>query len=201
MQGENIIRTQEIRKKRLQDLGVTKDKKSSTLEVQSKEMATLEDQKSEQDKVVQQLKKQGKDLNARIAEKQKQMAKVNAAVKAAIAAAIKAEAARKAAEKLAADKARRDAAAAATANNSSNTNNSKTTENVKRPVNKEKTVIAPANKTLNDENENIALSASFKNNQGKFTVARGSWLNIDALRTELFAEWRHVHQFRAHDLI
>ena len=163
MQGENIIRTQELRKNRLQDLGVSKQKKSSTLEVQSKEMATLVVQKAEQDKVVVQLKKEGKDLNARIVAKQKQMAKVNAAVKAAIAAAIRAEEKRKADEKIAADKKRREDAALATKNNSATTN-PKSTEPVKKPVKSSSAVTAPPSEVLNKEN--IALSNSFEKNRG-----------------------------------
>ncbi len=164
MQGENIIRTQELRKNRLQDLGISKQKKSSTLDVQSKEMATLVVQKAEQDKVVVQLKKEGKDLNARIVAKQKQMAKVNAAVKAAIAAAIRAEEKRKADEKIAAERKRReDAALAAKANVGASTN-PKTAEPVKKPVKGTTTVTAPPSEILNKEN--IALSNSFEKNRG-----------------------------------
>ena len=159
MQGENILRTQELRRKRLEDLGVSKEKKNSTLEVQNKEMQTLEEQKVEQDKVVAALKKQGKDLNARIAARKKDMAKVDAAVKAAIAKAIKvkhdadmAEIARK--KKLLAD------------NSNNTTTTVKTTPAVKttpgsRPV---KTVPAVDYETLNKEN--IALNAKFEQNRG-----------------------------------
>ena len=89
MQGQNILRTQELRRKRLEDLGASKKTKSITLGEQSKEMSELEKQKAEQDRVVLQLKKEGSGLNARIAAKQKQMAKVNGAIKSAIAKAIK----------------------------------------------------------------------------------------------------------------
>ena len=165
MQGENIIRTQELRKKRLEDLGASKEKKSATLDVQSKEMQTLQDQRNEQDKVVADLKKQGKDLNARIAAKQKDMAKVNAAVKAAIAKAIKEENDRKAAEKLAIEKKKKEDALIAK-NNSSNNAGTKTTAPVKAPVKNNTVVTAPENRPLNTD-ENIALSADFRNNQGK----------------------------------
>jgi murein hydrolase activator len=89
MQGQNILRTQELRVKRLQDLGVTKITKSKTLEVQKAEVKQLEDQKTQQDRIVENLKKQGKDINARIAEKERQVAKVNGAIKKAIAKALK----------------------------------------------------------------------------------------------------------------
>ena len=89
MQGQNILRTQELRRKRLQDLGASKQTKSVTLGIQSKELTILEQQKEEQDKIVAQLKKEGNGLNARIAAKQKQIAKVNNAIRSAIAKAIK----------------------------------------------------------------------------------------------------------------
>jgi murein hydrolase activator len=91
MQGQNIIRTQDLRKKRLNDLGATKETKKTSLEMQKEEMDKLAAQKLEQDKIVQDLKRQGKSIEARIADKQRQVAKVNAAVKAAIAKAIREE--------------------------------------------------------------------------------------------------------------
>lgn len=91
MQGQNILRTQALRKKRLEDLGVTKQTKTSVLVVQTDELKKLEAQKQKQASIVQNLKKQGQDLNARIAARQRQMAKVNLAVKAAIAKAIREE--------------------------------------------------------------------------------------------------------------
>ena len=51
MQGENIIRTQELRKKRIGDLSGTKKNKSVTLQSQSKEMAALEEQQKEKDRI------------------------------------------------------------------------------------------------------------------------------------------------------
>ncbi len=112
MQGQNIIRTQDLRRKKLEDLGVTKQTKSSTLLVQTVEMKKLDEQKVEQDRIVANLKKQGKDINARIAEKQRQVAKVNAAVKAAIAKAIREEKERERLAEIAARKKRDDDKAA-----------------------------------------------------------------------------------------
>jgi murein hydrolase activator len=89
MQGQNIIRTQDLRKKRLDDLGATKEIKKSSLEMQKEEMDKLAQQKAEQDKIVADLKKQGKSLTTRIADKERQVAKINAAVKAAIAKAMR----------------------------------------------------------------------------------------------------------------
>ena len=84
MQGENIIRTQDLRKKRIVDLSGTKDQKNKVLEVQSSEMALLETQQKEKDRVLDELKKQGKQLNKQMAAKQKQMQKVTIAIAAAI---------------------------------------------------------------------------------------------------------------------
>ena len=173
MQGQNILRTQELRRKRLEDLGVSKKTKSVTLDVQSKEMDVLEQQKAEQNKVVVQLKKEGSGLNARIAAKQKQIAKVNGAIKTAIAKAIKEDNDRRiAAEK--ADKKRRDDLAA-------ESKKKKTEDAVAVKVGGKtvapeiKTVTTPLKKSaaivkepevvlLN--NENIALNASFERNRG-----------------------------------
>ena len=173
MQGQNILRTPELRRKRLEDLGVSKKTKSVTLDVQSKEMDVLEQQKAEQNKVVVQLKKEGSGLNARIAAKQKQIAKVNGAIKTAIAKAIKEDNDRRiAAEK--ADKKRRDDLAA-------ESKKKKTEDAVAVKVGGKtvapeiKTVTTPLKKSaaivkepevvlLN--NENIALNASFERNRG-----------------------------------
>jgi len=155
MQGENILRTQELRRKRLEDLGVSKEKKNSTLEVQNKEMQTLEEQKTEQDKIVAALKKQGKDLNARIAAKRKDMAKVDAAVKAAIAKAIKE------------DNLKRAAAIAAAKNKPTTpkvTTTTTTTSKVTTPTRPVKTVPVVDYETLNKEN--VALNAKFEQNRG-----------------------------------
>jgi septal ring factor EnvC (AmiA/AmiB activator) len=84
MQGQNIVRTQTLRKKRIEDLSGAKKVKNEVLEVQSKEMAELESQQKEKDRIIAQLKKQGKQLNNQIAAKQKQMQKVNNAIAAAI---------------------------------------------------------------------------------------------------------------------
>ena len=163
MQGENILRTQELRRKRLEDLGVSKEKKNVTLDVQSKEMVTLEEQKAEQAKVVEQLKKQGKDLNARIAAKQKEMARVNSAVKAAIAKAIADEKKEREARAAAAKK----AAATITAKASSSEKTSTAKTSTVKSTRVTAPVTAPENVALNKEdNENIALSNSFEKNRG-----------------------------------
>ncbi len=192
MQGQNILRTQELRRKRLEDLGVSKKTKSVTLDVQSKEMTELEKQKAEQDKVVVQLKKEGNGLNARIAAKQKQMAKVNGAIKNAIAKAIKEANDKRLAEEKIAKKRRDDLAAEAKrvkaendkiakANAAATATGKPTTavaEPVKaRPLKEPVAVVAPASTTFNADN--IALNNSFERNKGSlpWPVDNGAVLN------------------------
>lgn len=84
IQGENILRTQELRKKRVIDLGGSKMQKNETLQIQNKELAVLESQQKEKNRILEELKKQGKNLNSQIAAKKKQMQKVSNAIANAI---------------------------------------------------------------------------------------------------------------------
>jgi septal ring factor EnvC (AmiA/AmiB activator) len=165
MQGENIARTQTLRKKRMNDLSETKVEKNQVLTVQNNEMLTLEIQKKEKDRVLYELKKQGKQLNKQMAAKQKQMQKVNNAIAAAIKRAQE-EARREAMAKAAAEKERlrklADAEAKAKAKANPNTEPTKPTVTPKvkpatEPVKRESVL-------LNDEN--IALNNSFEKNRG-----------------------------------
>jgi murein hydrolase activator len=198
MQGQNIMRTQDLRRKRLEDLGVTKQTKSVALNVQTDEMKKLEEQKQEQDRIVAQLKKEGKDLNTRIAEKQRQVAKVNAAVKAAIAKAIRednerrkiAEAAAKKKrdearaeeerlariKKAADDKAARDKRAADIAKGKT-PDPIKETPKEAKPPKAPREVVVPESRDLNTEN--YALNSSFERNRGSlpWPVDNGAILN------------------------
>ena len=190
MQGQNILRTQELRRKRLEDLGVSKKTKSVTLDVQSKEMDVLEQQKAEQNKVVVQLKKEGSGLNARIAAKQKQIAKVNGAIKTAIAKAIKEANDMRIAEEKAAKKRRDDLANAeknrkaeelrnAKAASATSTTTGKTNAEPAKPrvIKEPVTVVAHAATTFNADN--IALNNSFERNRGSlpWPVDNGAVLN------------------------
>lgn len=83
-QGENILRTQELRRQKLNELGVVKEQKSQVLQIKDKEAAALESQKQEKDKIVNDLKKQGKELNGQLTAFKKQNAKVERAIAAAI---------------------------------------------------------------------------------------------------------------------
>jgi murein hydrolase activator len=185
VQGQNILRMQDLRYNRLEQLGVTKRVKNETLEQKTEEMKKLEEQKLEQDKIVASLKREGKDLNTRIAEKNRLVAKVDKAIKAAIAKAIAEEAAReKERRRLAAIEAKKEAdrraaakkaeevriakEAAELAKNKSATAGKPATGNeapdptpaVRKP--KETKVAEPV--ILADAN--VALNASFERNRG-----------------------------------
>lgn len=168
MQGENILRTQELRRQRLEDLGVSKKTKSTTLDLQSKEMDELEKQKAEQDKVVKALQKDAKTLNNSLAAKKKQAAKVKTLIDAAIKEAI-AEAKRESA-RLAEIKRAKDAAAEAARlkaikdNKASNPTVSTTPIKTPPTTPSPKPIKQPESELLNSEN--IALNADFKKNLG-----------------------------------
>lgn len=196
MQGENILRTQELRKKKKEELGGAKVEKNKTLQVQSKEMQALEAQKKEKDRILAELKKQGKQLNNQIVAKQKQMQKVSNAIAAAIKKAQ--EEAKKAALAKAAEEERKRLAEArelAKANpGATTTGTEKGTAPVKvkpaKPVNK------PAESVLLNAG-NTALNANFERNRGslpwpldrgvvlmhygKNTLPSGSVLNVTSV--------------------
>jgi septal ring factor EnvC (AmiA/AmiB activator) len=169
MQGENILRTQELRRKRIGDLGGAKKQKSETLQTQSKEMQVLEAQQKEKDRILADLKKQGKQLNNQIAAKQKQMQKVSNAIAAAIKKAQ--EAARKAALAKAADeeRKRKDAEKALAKNNNNNPDITNTNSNIKSistPVKTRTSVPAKNTESVLLNAGNTALNASFEKNRG-----------------------------------
>ena len=169
MQGENILRTQDLRRKRIGDLSGTKKQKNETLQTQSKEMTALESQQKEKDRIVFELKKQGKQLNSQMAAKQKQMKKVSNAIAAAIKKAMD-EARRAALAKSASEeRKRKEAERDPSKNNNNNADNiipNNNTKSISVPV-KTKTVV-PAKNTesvlLNAGN--IELNTSFEKNRG-----------------------------------
>ena len=161
MQGENILRTQELRKQRVEELTGTKIKKSVVLKDKDKEMSVLEKEQKEKDRILSELKKQGKQLNDKMTVTRKQLKKVDNAIAAAIKRAL--DEARKTAIKKANDEeARRVSVAKAAAKNNAgvvaaapkNTTPAKKTEPKK----------APESVLLNSEN--ITVNANFINNKG-----------------------------------
>jgi murein hydrolase activator len=165
IQGENILRTQELRKNRIADLTGSKRQKSTTLQTQSKEMAVLEMQKKEKDRILNELKKQGKSLNNQIAAKKNQMQKVSNAIAAAIKKAQE-EARKEAIAKAAAEeRKRKEAEKKDIAKNEPGKETSPTpTKNVATPV---KPVIpAKTAESVLLNSGNIALNNSFEKNRG-----------------------------------
>lgn len=196
MQGQNIIRTQDLRRNKLEDLGVSKQHKSVALDVQAEELKKIEEQKAVQAKIAEQLKRKGSELNASISANQKQVAKVNAAIKAAIAKAIKEEKERARLAKIVEDKRRADLAAEKAKLEKirkaeeakiakANPATSKTTEaSTAKTIAKEskapkapKEIIVPESRDLNSES--VALNASFERNKGSlpWPVDNGGVLN------------------------
>ena len=195
MQGENILRTQELRRKKKEELGGAKVEKNKTLLTQSKEMQTLEAQQKEKDRILAELKKQGKQLNNQIVAKQKQMQKVSNAIAAAIKKAQ--EEAKKAALAKAADEERKRLAAERDlAKNSSGTTNTDTTT-ASVPVKIKTAVPAKKMESVLLNAGNTALNTSFERNRGslpwpldrgvilmhygKNTLPSGSTLNVTSV--------------------
>jgi murein hydrolase activator len=163
MQGGNILRTQELRRQRIEELGGAKVKKGEVLQDQSKEMNVLEQQKAEKDKLLNALKKQGKQLNDQYAANKKKMAKVSSAITAAIERARKEAIAKAAVEnKRKAEEAKR-LAAANKANTTTTTTkpNASTTPRIVTPIRPRE---APKDILLNSDN--LALNTSFEKNKG-----------------------------------
>jgi len=159
MQGENILRTQELRKKRVAELTGTKQKKSLVLQDKDKEMSALEIQQKEKDRILSELKKQGKELNNQMTATKKQLKKVDNAINAAIKRAID-EANKMALKKAKEDENKRIAAAKANPAESNPNSTTKVTAAVRAKEPKK----APESVLLNADN--IAVNANFINNRG-----------------------------------
>jgi septal ring factor EnvC (AmiA/AmiB activator) len=156
-QGENILRTQNLRRQRVNELGNMKEQKNEVLQIKDKEVTVLETQKQAKDKIVLELKKQGKELNNQLAAFKKQNAKVEKAIAATIKKAM--DDARKAATK----KIKEDEAARLSALKS-NTPVKTTPEKITVPEKKIDPVKAPASILLNAGN--FELNENFKKNRG-----------------------------------
>lgn len=173
MQGENIIRTQELRKQRVEDLGGNKKQKSVVLQTQSKELKTLEQQQKEKDRILAELKKQGKTLNNQYAAKRKQLRKVESAIASAIKKAID-DARRLAANKAAAEEKKRIAAEKAADKSITTSSATPVTKPASRPASPKK--ANEPSVLLNSGN--TALNSSFERNKGilPWPIDRGTVL-------------------------
>lgn len=159
MQGQNIVRTQMLRKNRIVDLGQTKQQKNKVLDIQSEEMSKLEEQQKEKDRILRELKKQGSQLNKQIAAKQKQIQKVNSAIASAIKRAQE-EARKEALAKAASEKERLRSEALKSGKAGEGTKTIKES-NVKIEAKKE-----PVRESVLLNAENVALNSNFERNRG-----------------------------------
>ncbi len=80
MQGENILRTQELRRKRIEEITGVKQTKNKALESKNSEIKYLEQEKQEQDKRLAELKKNGSQIAAKYADKKRQMKSLQATI-------------------------------------------------------------------------------------------------------------------------
>ncbi len=161
-QGENILRTQDLRKQRIDELGGIKASKSEVLKTKDKEMGSLETQKLEKDRVMNELKKQGKQLNNQLSAYNKQMKKVDNAINAAIKKAL-ADATKAALKKAKEDEAKR--LALEKENNKANTNTATVPNKaVTTPPVRSETKKVPPSVLLNAGN--LELNENFIKNKG-----------------------------------
>lgn len=170
-QGENILRTQELRRQRVNELGGIKEKKKEVLQSKDKELDALASQKTEKDRIMSELKKQGKQLNTQLTAYNKQMKKVDNAINAAIKKAL-ADARKEALKKANADEAKKLALAKENAKN--NTSSAPVTPKTGNASTKNiESKKAPESVLLNAGN--IALNENFIKNRGSlpWPVDRG----------------------------
>jgi septal ring factor EnvC (AmiA/AmiB activator) len=166
IQGENILRTQEMLRSRISELNGSKEKKSAVLQIKGKEVNILQTQQEEKNQVVKQLKAQGKELNNQVAAKKKQMQKVSNAITAAIRRAV-AEAKKETAAKALAEKKLRDAEIK-TAKAKTDTKADLATNKpiVKAPPKETSSAPATNRSVLLNSNADIALNDNFIKNKG-----------------------------------
>lgn len=157
-QGENILRTQELRKQRINELGGMKENKNVVLKSKDEELDLLAKQKIEKDRIMNSLKKQGKDLNNQLSAFKKQSAKVERAIAAAI------KKARDDARKAAIAKAKADEAKRLAAVEKAEPKSNTETNPVVVAPRKTETVKAPESVLLNPGN--IELNENFVKNKG-----------------------------------
>ncbi len=80
MQGDNILRTQNLLQQRIGELSGNKQKKNQVLQEKSKEMTELEKQQQEKVNIVSKLKGRQKELSAQISNKRRQDAKLKSLI-------------------------------------------------------------------------------------------------------------------------
>ena len=167
-QGENILRTQELRKQRVNELGSIKEQKGEVLKSKDKEMLVLENQKVEKDRIMNELKKQGKELNSQLSAYKKQNAKVERAITAAI------SKAREDAKKAALKKAKEEEALKAAMAKANPKPESKTEAETKTETKTETKSVAAVKKPAAKAPESVLLNAGNIELNENFIKNRGS---------------------------
>lgn len=166
--AENILRTQDLLKTKIDGLRVTRLEKDEVLKKQSKERQILEVEKKEKDAVVNKLQSQEKELKKEMAAKQKQDLRLAGAITAAIRRArelaVKEESKKRADAKAAADK----ASAADKAATAKTSRPAATKEKDDEPVAPATlNTIKSSSKTVFSTDEDLHLSGDFEKHKGQ----------------------------------
>ena len=159
-QGENIVRTQQLLQKRINELSGNKQQKNIALQEKNKEMTVLENQQEEKKKIVNKLQGRQKELAAQITNKRRQDIRLRGMITAMIKKEI-ALANERARAKAEADRAERERAAKANAPKPGTSNAAST---VTKPV----ATRAPkrVESVLVSSDADRALDANFERNRG-----------------------------------
>lgn len=162
MQGQNILRTQELQRLRIAELSGNKQKKNYTLQEQSKELTELEKQQKEKERIVSKLKSRQNELSSQITNKRKQDAKLRNMITAMIKREI--DKARQEAK----DKAIAEAKARAAANTKNTDGGTPTTSTTTAPTTRKTPPkeIKRTESVLVTSDADKVLDASFERNRG-----------------------------------
>ncbi len=171
-QANTIAKSEQLLTDKVSTLGINKKERISTLQLQSKQLSVLQDDKKEQDVVVAQLKGKEKELSAQIKEREKQRQKVLLAVNAVIRREIEEARKRDEAKRLKALDDQKKAATAAKANDVVTKNNTTAKPIKKANDNESPTGITSVAKdrtysTLESTPEGMEMSLNFENNRGR----------------------------------
>jgi septal ring factor EnvC (AmiA/AmiB activator) len=171
-QANAIAKSEQLLTDKVNTLSINKKERLSSLQVQSKQLLVLQDDKKEQDKVVNQLKGKEKELSAQIKEREKQRQKVLLAVNAVIRREIEEARKRDEAKRLKAIEDQKKAAAASKPNDVVAKNNTLTKPVKKINDNEPSTGMTSVVKDrtyspLESTPEGMEMSLNFENNRGR----------------------------------
>jgi septal ring factor EnvC (AmiA/AmiB activator) len=171
-QANAIAKSEQLLTDKVNTLSINKKERLSSLQVQSKQLLVLQDDKKEQDKVVNQLKGKEKELSAQIKEREKQRQKVLLAVNAVIRREIEEARKRDEAKRLKAIEDQKKAAAASKPNDVVAKNNTPTKPVKKINDNEPSTGMTSVVKDrtyspLESTPEGMEMSLNFENNRGR----------------------------------